>query len=86
MVGLVEMSIEMNNDIDSNLTSIVLHAFTICTCLLIGVHLLALMISTCLLPQIETTLQQYNTLVPGSTVEMHESDESTKNNENIKLI
>jgi hypothetical protein len=84
MVGLVEMSIEMNNDLDSVLSSIVLHAFTICTCLLIGVHLLALMISTCLLPQIETTLQQYNTLVPEPIVELHDSDESSRNNDNNK--
>lgn len=59
MVTLVEMQIEINNDLRSEASSIVLHLFTLITCLLIGVHLIALMISTCLLPHIESLVQQY---------------------------
>ena len=82
MVGLVEMSIEVNNDLESDIPAIVLHGFTIVTCLLIGVHLLALMISTCLLPQIETIAQQCS-LIGGSQpiVEMNDSKASSKNDE-----
>jgi calcium release-activated calcium channel protein 1 len=53
-VALVEMDIDLNEDSTSEIPSLVLHLFTITTCLLIGVHLVALMISTCLLPHIET--------------------------------
>jgi hypothetical protein len=48
------MSIEVNNDRNSDVPYVILHLFTAIACMLIGVHLIALMISTCLLPHIET--------------------------------
>jgi len=52
MVAMVE--VQFNNDPENPVPPILLIVFGSCTVLLISVHMLALMISTCLLPSIES--------------------------------
>jgi calcium release-activated calcium channel protein 1 len=48
---MVEM--QVNNDSEMRVPTSLLITFTLCTTLLVSVHMLALMISTCILPNVE---------------------------------
>ena len=50
-VAMVEM--QVNNDGTNPVPTALLITFTVCTTLLVSVHMLALMISTCILPNVE---------------------------------
>ncbi|KFD55970.1 hypothetical protein M514_03094, partial [Trichuris suis] len=60
LVALVELDLDSNNPSWHPITVPVLIAFGICTTLLVGVHLLALMISTCMLPHMDSVLNCHN--------------------------
>jgi calcium release-activated calcium channel protein 1 len=50
-VAMVEISLDDHKNSKSSAPLLVV--YSVITCLLVGVHLLALMISTCILPQLE---------------------------------
>lgn len=68
MVAMVEIQI------DENIPPGLLVAFAVCTVLLIAVHMLALMISTCILPNVEAVanlhIQSHNTVFESPHTKM----------------
>jgi len=67
MVAMVEVQL----DKDTAVPAYMLVAFAICTTLLVAVHMLALMISTCILPNVETVCNLHSiALVNESPHEM----------------
>lgn len=52
--------VEVQLDKDTNVPSYMLVTFAICTTLLVAVHMLALMISTCILPNVETVCNMHS--------------------------
>lgn len=65
MVALVEIQLNTENEVPLWL----LVCFVICTTLLIAVHMLSLMIATCILPHIESVA-----IIPGTTTEYSAND------------
>lgn len=67
MVAMVEVQLDSNTGVPSYM----LVAFAICTTLLVAVHMLALMISTCILPNVEVVCNMHSiALVNESPHEM----------------
>jgi len=67
MVAMVEVQLDANTQVPA----FMLIAFAICTTLLVSVHMLALMISTCILPNVETVCNLHSiALVNESPHEM----------------
>lgn len=63
--------VEVQLDANTQVPSYMLVAFAICTTLLVAVHMLALMISTCILPNVETVCNMHSiALVNESPHEM----------------
>lgn len=63
--------VEVQLDKDTTVPTYMLVAFAICTTLLVAVHMLALMISTCILPNVETVCNLHSiALVNESPHEM----------------
>ncbi|XP_065201603.1 calcium release-activated calcium channel protein 1-like [Planococcus citri] len=56
MVAMVEVNLDPNDKVPGEM----LIAFTVCTTLLVAVHMLALMISTCILPNVEAVCSLNN--------------------------
>ncbi|KAJ6216307.1 hypothetical protein RDWZM_007464 [Blomia tropicalis] len=53
MIAMVELQVNNGREDSSQVPTSLLVAFTACTTLLVSVHVLALMISTCILPNVE---------------------------------
>lgn len=53
MIAMVELQVNTSGEDSSQVPTSLLITFTACTTLLVSVHMLALMISTCILPNVE---------------------------------
>ncbi|CAF0727686.1 unnamed protein product [Rotaria sp. Silwood1] len=70
MVAMVEISLDDHKN--SKASAPLLVVYSIVTCLLVGVHLLALMISTCILPQLEAdSLVGYDEYASHTTMHIY---------------
>ncbi|KAK7023626.1 Protein orai-2 [Halocaridina rubra] len=86
MVAMVEVQLQKKckNEVDTDCSVIpdgLLIAFSVCTTLLVAVHLLALMISTCVLPHVEAVANMAHvdsvTSLHGGTTNISESPHVT---------
>ncbi|KAK3788538.1 hypothetical protein RRG08_030239 [Elysia crispata] len=71
MVAMVEISIDSDDNQKTKIPEALLIVFAMCTTLLVVVHLVALMISTCILPNIEAV--SCGPQSPNSDFACHES-------------